>query len=99
MTYYEDEKEEEFEIEVPNNFNFVDEHGEFATCVVQRLMCNQKDPNTTKRHQFFYSRYSVKSNVCNFIINKRSCENIVSRALVDYLKLETKSHPHPYIID
>ena len=24
------------------------------------------------------------------------CENIVSKILVDYLKLDTKTHPHPY---
>jgi len=26
------------------------------------------------------------------------CENIVSKILVDYLKLDTKTHPHPYDI-
>jgi len=37
--------------------------------------------------------------MCNLIIDKGSCENIISTALVDYLELETKSHPHPYIIE
>ena len=46
----------------------------------------------------FYSRCSVKNKVCNLIIDNESYENIVSHALVDNLKLEIKSHPHPYII-
>jgi len=36
--------------------------------------------------------------VCNLIIDKNSYENIVSTALVDYLKLETERHPHSYTI-
>ena len=41
---------------------------------------------------------SVKSKVCNLINDNESCKNIVFRALVDYLKLKTESHPHPYTI-
>ena len=64
MTDDEDDEEEEFENEESNNFDFVDEHGEFVICVVQRLLCNQKAPDTTQRHQIFYSRCSVKSKIC-----------------------------------
>ena len=46
----------------------------------------------------FSLRCSVKNKVCNLIINNDSCKNIVSTAFVDYLKLKTKPHPHPYII-
>ena len=59
------------------------------------MLCNQKIPVTTQRHQIFSSRYSIKDKACNLIIDNGSCENIVSRALVDHLKLETKSHHHP----
>ena len=37
---------------------------------------------------------SVKSKVCNLIIDNRSCENIASRVLVDHLKLDTEPRPH-----
>ena len=73
--------------------------GEVATCVVQWLLCNQKNPDTIQRHQIFYSRCSVKNKVCNLIINNDNCENIISTALVDYLKLEMEPHPHPYTIE
>jgi len=34
--------------------------------------------------------------MCNLIIDNGSWENFVSMALVEYMKLETKSHPQPY---
>ena len=40
----------------------------------------------------------VKSMTCNLFIDNKSCENIVSRAHLDYLKLDTEPHPHPYTI-
>ena len=62
------------------------------------MLCNQKIPDTTQRHQIFCSRCSVKDKVCNLIIDNRSCENIIFRALLDHLKLEIKPHHHPYDI-
>jgi len=68
------------------------------TCVVQRLLCNQKNPDIIQRHQIFYSRCSVKDKVCNLLIDNGSCENIVSSLLVDYLELTMEPYPHPYTI-
>jgi len=79
MANYKDVEEEEVEIEKLNDSDFADKHGKAATCVVQKLLCNQKAPDTTQRHQIFYSTCLVKSKVCNLIIDNRSCENIISR--------------------
>ena len=98
MADYEEEEDVIIETE-PEDFNFIEEHEESVACVVQKVLCNQKVPNTTQQHQIFYSRCSVKEKVCNLIIDNGNYENFVSRALIDYLKLETKSHPHPYNID
>ena len=84
---YEDEDEVSNETELEDS-DFVEEYGEVTTCVVQRLLCNQKNPNTTQRHQIFYLTCSVKNKVCSLIIDNGICENIISIALVDYLKLE-----------
>ena len=84
MANYEDEDEMEIETE-PEDSDFAEEHGESATFVVHRLLCNQKAPDTTQWHQIFYSMCLVKNKVCNLIIDNESCENIISSALVDYL--------------
>ena len=46
MTDYEDEDKVKIETELEAS-DFVEEHGESVSCVVQRLLCNQKAPNTT----------------------------------------------------
>jgi len=85
-------------IEDTSDSDFAQEHGDHIACVVQKLLCNQKIPDTTQRHQIFYSRCSVKEKLCNHIIDNGSCENIVFRTLVNHLKLETKPRHHPFPI-
>ena len=57
-----------------------------------RYCCATRRPQTLCSDiKSFYSKCSVKSKVCNLIIDNE-------RALVDYLKLETELHPHSYTI-
>jgi len=97
MTDYEDDEEEGFEIEELNDSDFAKKHGESETCCLD-IVVQPKGPNTTQRHQIFYSRCSVKSKVCNLIIQNECCENFISKTLVNYLKLETEPHSHSYTI-
>jgi len=97
MADYEDEDEVKIKTE-PENSDFAEKHGESTTFAVHRLLCNQKAPDTTQRYQIFYSRCSIKNKACNLIIYNRSCNNIISSTLVDYLKLEIEPHPHSYTI-
>ena len=72
MADYKEEEEEELEIYLDDS-EFIEKHGKSATCVIQKLAMQSKGPDTTQRHQIFYSRCSVKSNVCNLIIDNESC--------------------------
>ena len=69
MAGYKDDGEKKVKIEKLNDPNFVEEQGDYIACVVQRLLCNQKAPDSTQRHQIFYSKSSVKSKVRNLIID------------------------------
>ncbi|XP_020245285.1 uncharacterized protein LOC109823419 [Asparagus officinalis] len=76
----------------------VEVKGDNVSCVVQRLLCAQKTPDSSRQHQIFFSRCSVNNKVCTLIVDKGSYENIVSKALVDHLKLLTETKHVPYTI-
>jgi len=48
MVDYKEDGEEEFEIKEADDSDFVEEHGDAVTCVVQKLPCNQKAFDTTQ---------------------------------------------------
>ena len=50
-----DEEEDNVLIEIElKDFDFVKEHGDLFTCVIQIVLCSQKISDTTQRHQIFY---------------------------------------------
>ncbi|XP_020412750.1 uncharacterized protein LOC18786177 [Prunus persica] len=44
----------------------------------------------------FRSLCTVNNKVCSLIIDGGNCENLISKKVVDYLKLPTKKHESPY---
>ncbi|XP_062217663.1 uncharacterized protein LOC133917845 [Phragmites australis] len=65
--------------------------------VVRRVLSTQfVAAEQGQRHNLFQSRCKVKGQVCLFIIDGGSCNNIVSAMLVEKLGLQTRRHPHPY---
>jgi hypothetical protein len=48
-------------------------------------------------HNLFQSRCKVKGQVCRFIIDGGSCNNIVSAMLVEKLGLQTRRHPRHHM--
>ena len=63
------------------------------------IVVQPKEPRHYAKASVYYSRYSVKNNVCNLIINNDSYENSISTALVYYLKLDgaTPSSIHHWV--
>jgi hypothetical protein len=72
--------------------------GEFVNCIVQKGLLAPKLEEPTQRHNIFKTQCTINQKVCNLIIDSGSCENIVSRKLVDTLQLKTEKHPSPYKI-
>jgi hypothetical protein len=65
--------------------------------VVRRVLSTQLvAAEQGQRHNLFQSRCKIKGQVCRFIIDGGSCNNIVSAMLVEKLGLQTRRHPHPY---
>ncbi|XP_074278613.1 uncharacterized protein LOC141602205 [Silene latifolia] len=66
-------------------------------CLVIRNLHVETTPvEAEQREQIFHTRCKVHSKICNLIIDSGSCTNVVSKELVDELKLQTKNHNKPY---
>ncbi|KAA0048718.1 zf-CCHC domain-containing protein/Asp_protease_2 domain-containing protein [Cucumis melo var. makuwa] len=73
------------------------DEGERLSCVLQRVLIAPKsDTSHQQRHSLFKTRFTIKSKVCNVIIDSGSSENFVSKKLVTALKLKTEPHSSPY---
>nr|GMD34416.1 zf-CCHC domain-containing protein [Ipomoea batatas] len=78
------------------NNEIVEEDGEHVSCVVQRLLYTTEDKSPNQRNNIFRAYCSVVEKVCKLIIDNGSCDNIVSKTLVQHLSLPTQPHPRPY---
>ena len=90
-----EEAEEEEDEEDIDDSNIEPEN---RICVIQRLLCSTKLPEPSQRQQIFQSYCLVKEKKCRLIIDSCSCENLVSKSLVNSLKLATTPHPNPYTV-
>nr|GMD82050.1 Asp_protease_2 domain-containing protein [Ipomoea batatas] len=80
----------------PGQFEIVEEDEEHVSCVVQRLLYTTEDKSPNQRNNIFRAYCSVVGKVCKLIIDNGSCDNIVSKTLVQHLNLPTQPHPRPY---
>ncbi|XP_059277846.1 uncharacterized protein LOC132032044 [Lycium ferocissimum] len=76
-------KPQEGEITIPNY-------------VVRRMMISKAMDDPSQQENLFHSKCVINQNMCVMIIDSGSCVNVVSTTLVDFLKLPTTTHEHPY---
>lgn len=49
-------------------------------------------------HCLFQLTWTINDNICKFIIDSNSCENVISGDLVSKLAISTTAHPKPYAL-
>jgi len=69
------------------------------------MVIPEKEPRQSNGCQDYWlwtnivrTRYISRGNVCQVIVDSGSCENMVSKEMVEKLKLKCDTHPHPYQI-
>ena len=62
-------------------------------------MCSTKLEGFSQRNSIFKACYNIQGKVCDLIIDSGSCENFVSKKLVEHLKLRAEKHPKSYVIE
>nr|GMD35943.1 Zinc finger, CCHC-type [Ipomoea batatas] len=87
-----DEEDCEFNEET----EIAEEEGDHLSCVVRRILHTTNARTPTQRNNIFRAYCSVLGKVCKLIVDNGSCDNIVSKALVQYLGLPTEPYPKPY---
>ncbi|GJV90453.1 putative nucleotidyltransferase, ribonuclease H [Tanacetum coccineum] len=87
------QEEDELECAEP-----LDGEAKQVTYVIQRTLCSPKVSDSSQRHKIFQTKCFIKKKICSIIIDGRSYENVVSKALVKAFKLPTEPHHSPYQI-
>ncbi|KAL5577095.1 hypothetical protein UlMin_018794 [Ulmus minor] len=74
-----------------------DENQQVARFIVRTVLVWSLNKHcVNQRNSIFRTRCTVKSSICDVIIDNGSCENFVSRAMVKALNLATVKHANPY---
>ncbi|KAI5311708.1 hypothetical protein L3X38_040881 [Prunus dulcis] len=90
-----DEEKDEVEEDDYTGAEFAIEEGmEKITLVLQRVLLAPKEEG--QRHNIFCSLCSIKNKVCDVIVDNGSCENFMSKKLVEHLQLSMEPHVSPY---
>ncbi|KAI0493184.1 hypothetical protein KFK09_027460 [Dendrobium nobile] len=100
MIEAEDEEEDDCEVggqeEVPEDV--AGDEGEAVVCVLQRLLLAPRQPTESQRNALFKTKCTIKGKVCDMLIDSGCTENVISRAVVQALQLQTSKNPSPYKI-
>lgn len=65
------------------------DEGEFLNCIIQKTLLAPKFEEDTQRNKIFTTSGTINDKVCNMINDSDNSENIVSKALVDVMRLST----------
>ncbi|PKU69720.1 RNA-directed DNA polymerase [Dendrobium catenatum] len=93
-----DEISGDHEEQDPELEEVVPDDGEPLICVMEKMLLAPRQTPTSQRNAVFKTRCTVYGKVCDLLIDSGCTENIISRSVVQALKLKTTKSSHPYKI-
>ncbi|XP_019168246.1 PREDICTED: uncharacterized protein LOC109163967 [Ipomoea nil] len=78
------------------NIEIAEEDGEHVSFFIKRILYTTEEKGPVQRSNIFRAYCSILGKVCKLIVDNGSCDNIVSRSLVQHLNLRTEPHPRSY---
>ena len=93
-----DNKDEDDDVEIchPEGGDYATKEYSAHSFVIQRILLASKVTDSSQRHNLFKTRCIIFQKIFDVIIDNGSTENIVSRDIVQRLRLPTEKHPNPY---
>ncbi|GKG47365.1 hypothetical protein Tco_0506850, partial [Tanacetum coccineum] len=86
------------EVDEPGDELVYPDHGE--ALVIQRVLnvaiSKSVDDNLWLCNNIFRTKCTSNEKICDMIIDRDSCENVVSTYMVEKLGMKTKDHLEPY---
>ncbi|XP_028554101.1 uncharacterized protein LOC110105612 [Dendrobium catenatum] len=74
------------------------DEGESLVCVLEKLLLAPRQTVDSQRHSIFKTRCTIGGKVCDLLIDNGCTENVISRAVVQSLQLNTTKNARPYKI-
>ncbi|XP_028556538.1 uncharacterized protein LOC110116452 [Dendrobium catenatum] len=76
----------------------VGDEGDPLVCVLEKILLAPRQQGNSQRHAIFRTKCTISGKVCDLLIDSGCTENVVSRAVVQALRIKTMKNPHPYKI-
>ncbi|KAI0495130.1 hypothetical protein KFK09_025277 [Dendrobium nobile] len=72
------------------------DEGEPLICVLQKLLLAPRLTDQSQRNRLFKTKCTIKGKVCDVLVDSGCTENVISKAAVQALQLQTIPNSHPY---
>lgn len=79
-----------------NLYKHDDDDDERQNYVVWKMLLTPKVVKDLQRNRLFHARCTLNKNLFNLTIDGGSCENIISKHIVEKIKLPLEPYPEPY---
>ncbi|XP_028552931.1 uncharacterized protein LOC114580236 [Dendrobium catenatum] len=72
--------------------------GEPLICILEKMLLAPRQSSNSQSHAIFRTQCTINGKVCDLLIDNGWTKNVISRAVVQNMQLNTSKNPNPYKI-